>query len=45
MTIASDLVSMLLAVEGVGAQARWLPFGGSVKAPALLIGEMTVGGQ
>jgi PmbA protein len=44
MTIASDLVSMLLSVKGVGADARWVPFGGSVKVPTLLIGEMTVGG-
>jgi PmbA protein len=44
MTIASDLVSMLLSVKGVGADARWVPFGGSVKVPALLIGEMTIGG-
>jgi PmbA protein len=44
VTIASDLVSMLLAVSGVGSDARWLPFGGSVKAPPLLIGEMTVAG-
>lgn len=45
MTIASDLVSMLLAVRSVGSEARWLPFGGSVKAPAILIEEMTVGGR
>jgi PmbA protein len=44
VTIASDLVSMLTAVRAVGAHARWLPFGGSVKAPPLLIGEMAVGG-
>ena len=44
MTIASDLVSMLMAVEAVGSEARWVPFGGSVKGPPLLIGEMTVGG-
>jgi PmbA protein len=43
-TIASDLVSMLLAVRAVGSEARWVPFGGSVKAPPVLIGEMTVGG-
>jgi len=30
MTIASDLVSMLTAVERAGAEARWVPFGGSV---------------
>ena len=35
---------MLKAVRAVGSEARWLPFGGSVKAAPLLIGEMTVGG-
>jgi PmbA protein len=44
-TIASDLVSMLKAVRAAGAQARWVPFGGSVSAPPLLIGEMTIGGS
>jgi PmbA protein len=44
MTIASDLVSMLMSVTGVGAEPRWVPFGGSVKVPAILIGEMTIGG-
>jgi PmbA protein len=44
ITIASDLVSMLRSVMGVGAEARWVPFGGSVKVPALLIEEMTIGG-
>jgi PmbA protein len=43
-TIASDLVSMLGAVKAAGAEARWVPFGGSVSTPALLIGEMTVAG-
>jgi PmbA protein len=43
-TIASDLVSMLLAIQAVGSEARWLPFGGSVKAPPVMIREMTVGG-
>ena len=42
VTIASDLVSMLKAVAAVGSEARWVPFSGSVKVPALLIGEMTV---
>jgi len=45
MTIASDLVSMLTAVERAGAEARWVPFGGSVKAPALLVREMTIAGS
>jgi PmbA protein len=43
-TIASDLVSMLGAVRAAGSEARWVPFGGSVSAPPLLIGEMTVAG-
>jgi PmbA protein len=44
-TIASDLVSMLKAVQTAGADARWVPFGGSVSTPSLLIGEMTVAGS
>ncbi len=43
-TIASDLVSMLGAVRAAGSQPRWVPFGGSVSTPPLLIGEMTVAG-
>jgi PmbA protein len=45
ITIASDLVSMLKSVRFVGSQARWVPFGGSVKAPPLLVGEMAVSGS
>jgi PmbA protein len=44
LTIASDLVSMLQAVREVGSQARWVPFGGSVKAPPILVGEMAISG-
>jgi PmbA protein len=44
-TIAGDLVSMLAAVQAVGATPRWVPFGGSVSAPPLLIGEMSVAGS
>ncbi len=44
ITIASDLVSMLQAVRAVGSQTRWVPFGGSVKAPPVLVGEMAVSG-
>ena len=43
-TIASDLVSMLSAVGAAGADARWVPFGGSVKTPSLLIDRMAIGG-
>ena len=45
ITIASDLVSMLKSVRLTGSQARWVPFGGSVKAPPLLVGEMAVSGS
>jgi PmbA protein len=43
-TIASDLVSMLRAVREAGSEARWVPFGGIVRTPPLLIDEMTVSG-
>jgi PmbA protein len=45
ITIASDLVTMLRSVEGVGSGARWVPFGGSVRAVPLLLGEMAVSGS
>ena len=45
LTIASDLVSMLKAVRSVGSRTRWVPFGGSVKAPPILVGEMAVSGS
>src|SRR4029079_19043571 len=44
-TIASDLLSMLGGVLAVGAKSRWLPFGGSVNAAAMLIDEMAVAGS
>lgn len=44
-TIASDLVSMLRAMRAAGADARWVPFGGSVSTPSLLIEAMTVAGS
>jgi hypothetical protein len=36
---------MLKAVRGVGRDARWVPFGGSVRAAPLLLAEMSVGGS
>jgi PmbA protein len=45
LTIASDLVSMLQAVRALGSEARWVPFGGSVKAPPILIAEMAISGS
>jgi PmbA protein len=44
-TIASDLVSMLRAVSAAGAEPRWVPFGGSVSTPPLLIASMTIAGS
>ncbi len=44
-TIASDLASMLGGVGAAGSDARWVPFGGSVLTPSLLIGEMTISGS
>jgi PmbA protein len=44
-TIAGDLVSMLGAVEAAGAEPRWVPFGGSVSIPPLLIGELSISGS
>ena len=44
-TIASDLRQMLHAVRATASEARWVPFGGSVKTPAVLVGEMAVGGS
>jgi PmbA protein len=44
-TIAGDLVSMLKAVRAAGSEPRWVPFGGSVSTPPLLIGEMAVSGD
>jgi PmbA protein len=43
-TIASDLRSMLEAITAA-SQPRWVPFGGSVNTPALLISEVAVGGS
>jgi PmbA protein len=44
-TIAGDLVSMLAAVTAAGSESRWVPFGGSVSTPPLLIGEMAISGS
>ncbi len=44
LTIASDLVSMLRSVRAVGSEARWVPFGGSVRTAPILLDEMAVSG-
>lgn len=43
-TIAGELVSMLRAVRAAGAESRWVPFGGSVSAPPLLVDALTISG-
>lgn len=45
ITIAGNLRSILEAVQAVGNDNRWVPFGGSIHAPTLLIGEMTISGK
>ena len=44
-TIAGELAGMLGAVSAAGAEARWVPFGGSVSTPPLLIAEMAISGS
>ena len=44
-TIAGDLLSTLAAVQAVGSQARWVPFGGSVHSAPILVAEMAIGGS
>jgi len=43
-TIAGDLLGTLAAVRAVASESRWVPFGGSVRTAAMLVGEMTIGG-
>ncbi|MHB0866649.1 MAG: TldD/PmbA family protein [Thermoleophilia bacterium] len=45
VTIAGNLLSILGSIKAVGNDNRWVPFGGSIHAPSLLIGEMTVSGK
>ena len=44
-TIAGDLLSTLAAVQAVGSETRWVPFGGSVHSAPILVGEMAIGGS
>ena len=43
-TIAGELVAMLGAVVAAGSEARWVPFGGSVSTPPLLVSELSISG-
>ncbi len=44
-TIAGELVAMLGAVSAAGIEPRWVPFGGSVSTPPLLVAEMAISGS
>lgn len=44
-TIAGELTALLGNVRAAGAEARWVPFGGSVRTPPLLIGAMAISGS
>jgi len=44
MTVASTLLEMLASVLEVGSDLRFYPMGGSLGAPTVLVGEMTVAG-
>lgn len=44
-TIAGELVAMLSAVSAAGEEARWVPFGGSVSTPPLLVAAMAISGS
>jgi PmbA protein len=43
-TIAGELVAMLRAVAAAGSESRWVPFGGSVQTPPLLVSELSISG-
>ncbi len=44
-TVAGDLISLLGSVRAAGAEARWVPFGGSVRTPPLLVAALAVSGS
>lgn len=43
-TIASNVLDILRGIVAVGSDIRYLPFGGAIGTPTILIGEMTVAG-
>jgi PmbA protein len=44
-TIAGELLGMLSAVTAAGTDSRWVPFGGSVSTPPLLVAELAISGS
>jgi PmbA protein len=45
ITIAAPMMDVLNAIEAVGDDRRWLPFGGSYGGATTLVAEMTIGGR
>jgi PmbA protein len=45
VTVSSTIVDMLRAVQALGDDRRFVPFGGSYGGATLLLGEMTVAGS
>lgn len=43
-TIAGDLIATLAAIQAVGSESRWVPFGGSVRTAPMLVAEIAIGG-
>lgn len=44
VTIASNVLDILRGIVAVGNDIRFLPFGGAIGTPTILVGEMTVAG-
>ncbi len=44
VTIAAPMLEILKGIVAVGADRRWLPFGGAFGGATTLVGEMTVAG-
>lgn len=45
VTIAGNLLDILAGIQEVGGDNRWVPFGGSIHAPTLLVEKMTISGK
>jgi PmbA protein len=45
VTIAAPMLDILKGITAVGADRRWLPFGGAFGGATTLVAEMTVGGS
>jgi PmbA protein len=45
ITIAGNLLEILKGIQAVADDNRWIPFGGSIHAPTIMIEEMTISGK